>query len=509
MATNPWDWQAQAAATNPLYAFDRRRLDQNDLLNPEIKAMLVRAGAWNSGLDEWERNYRDAYSRADSEGNMPTVAGPDMSGLAGYELGDARSEGNTRLMGLFNPQGQMFDGTQYQGTGSWRSGDYASMLAATAGMLAPGVLGPLANGLGVSSAVAGGLYGAGAGALSGGVGGGWDGALRGALRGGAMGYAGGLLGDYMTGATGQMGSSLPEVPPSQPGLEPLGQLSMPQFDQLPSLDGFQGAGSVANWNPLTGGSPFLDGTFDPSSLTSGMNAPTSWNPLAQSNGLGFQGTGELLDMAAGVYGQPTVPDQVIEITGRRPEVPDRIGSPMPQEAAPALPTAQNGPIEDYLRTGASEGSTIGNSITGAGGAAGAVGAGTAASMIGGAGGLLSSIGNAIANNPLQAAVIGAGAVSGAQPSGGGTQTTSRNIDPRMDEFLYGNGGLLGQMKDWYTANKSGTNPTIQEGQNMQLGLLRDPNTMADLGRLRQSSMGLLGGSIAGNPFAQAPFQFPR
>lgn len=113
-----------------------------------------------------------------------------------------------------------------------------------------------------------------------------------------------------------------------------------------------------------------------------------------------------------------------------------------------------------------------------------------------------------ASDLLKAGTIAAGAISGAQPTGGGTATQQSRLDPRMEEMLYGQGGLLGSMKDWYAANKSGTNPTIQEGQNMQLGLLRNPNTMQGLQRLQQSGMGLMGGPVAGNPFASNPFKFP-
>jgi hypothetical protein len=51
------------------------------------------------------------------------------------------------------------------------------------------------------------------------------------------------------------------------------------------------------------------------------------------------------------------------------------------------------PIGAYLTTGASEGSTIGNGLSGAGGATGAVGQGTLASLLGSIGGAASTIGN--------------------------------------------------------------------------------------------------------------------
>lgn len=76
------------------------------------------------------------------------------------------------------------------------------------------------------------------------------------------------------------------------------------------------------------------------------------------------------------------------------------------------------PISAYLTTGATEGSTIGNALTGAGGASGAVGSGTVASGLQGLGGLFG-------NNPLGTINTGRqlggllGGVLGGASSGGG------------------------------------------------------------------------------------------
>lgn len=116
------------------------------------------------------------------------------------------------------------------------------------------------------------------------------------------------------------------------------------------------------------------------------------------------------------------------------------------------------------------------------------------------GGLLSGIGSAIANNPLQAATIGMGAIGGAQGGGDQTATTQSRTDPRIDKFLYGNEGILQAASDWYSQNKTGANDTMRAGWNQQLGLLQDPRTMQGLQGLQQSAQGLLGTRIAGNPF---------
>lgn len=146
--------------------------------------------------------------------------------------------------------------------------------------------------------------------------------------------------------------------------------------------------------------------------------------------------------------------------------------------------------------------TIGPGLGAAGvGAAGAVaGAAAPAAASGGFGGLLSGLGSAIANNPLQAAAIGLGAIGGAQGQGEQTATTQSRTDPRIDPHLYGDQGVLKAASDWYGQNKSGANDTMRAGWNQQLGLLQDPRTMQGLQGLQQSAQGLLGTRIAGNPF---------
>ena len=112
----------------------------------------------------------------------------------------------------------------------------------------------------------------------------------------------------------------------------------------------------------------------------------------------------------------------------------------------------------------------------------------------------SRIGEAIANNPLQAATIAAGAIAGSHQTPGTTTTTQSKTDPRFDPYLYGQGGLLESAKSWFDANKTGINPTMQSGWDRQLGLLRDPNTAAQIAQMQQSSAGLLGTPVRGNGY---------
>lgn len=116
---------------------------------------------------------------------------------------------------------------------------------------------------------------------------------------------------------------------------------------------------------------------------------------------------------------------------------------------------------------------------------------------------------------LGAAAIGAvGGImkddgSGGSSGGGATNETARSetsgsshsqsyIDPRMENILYGTGGIIPQATDWWNQNSSGTNEQMITGMNNtwnQLGASgQGYNQMQNLG------MGLMGGGAAGNPF---------
>ena len=115
---------------------------------------------------------------------------------------------------------------------------------------------------------------------------------------------------------------------------------------------------------------------------------------------------------------------------------------------------------------------------------------------------------------LGVAAVGAFGTYASKPSGGGsgsgsqdqiaTSTTSGGsssqsyVDPRMENILYGTGGIIPQATDWYNQNSTGTNDQMITGMNNtwnQLGASgQGYNQMQNLG------MQLMGGGAAGNPF---------
>ena len=120
----------------------------------------------------------------------------------------------------------------------------------------------------------------------------------------------------------------------------------------------------------------------------------------------------------------------------------------------------------------------------------------------GAGGLLSSLGDAVDSiGGMKSVLPVLGAIAGSQGTPGATSTTQQIMDPRMQELLYGSGGLLGSAKDLYAANKSGVNANMQAGWDRQLSLLNDPGVASQLSAMRDRGGLLSGGAVASNPFA--------
>lgn len=100
-----------------------------------------------------------------------------------------------------------------------------------------------------------------------------------------------------------------------------------------------------------------------------------------------------------------------------------------------------------------------------------------------------------------------GAAAGAADSGGtNTATTQSQIDPRMAQYLYGSGygdqnSFLGAAQKLWQDNRSGINPTMQAGLDMQRSALQDPAYGQAYQQMRTQGMGLLNQPMAGNPFS--------
>lgn len=139
----------------------------------------------------------------------------------------------------------------------------------------------------------------------------------------------------------------------------------------------------------------------------------------------------------------------------------------------------------------------------------------------GGGGLLGSIANSgvgqavgqvadlVGGGRNLAGIVG-GLLGATQGGGSDTSTRQTRTDPRFDPYLYGDTGFLSQLQQQFNATKSGTNADITAGQNMLRDLYTSPAYTQGYQDMRSAGQGLLGRSIAGNPFTMAnPPQFGR
>lgn len=159
-------------------------------------------------------------------------------------------------------------------------------------------------------------------------------------------------------------------------------------------------------------------------------------------------------------------------------------------ATPAL-TGYDAAMADL----AASGGLTGAGMAGAAGAAGAAGStlGTAAGA-GAAGGLLK------AALPIAGAVLGG--TSGGKDT---TSTTTKDMDPRLANYVYGpdgTGGLLGSATKLFNDQMAtgGLNELQRQGIDMQKNYLMNPAYAQGYTNMMNVGQGLLGGGVAGNPF---------
>jgi hypothetical protein len=139
--------------------------------------------------------------------------------------------------------------------------------------------------------------------------------------------------------------------------------------------------------------------------------------------------------------------------------------------------------------GVSNGAIMGGGLGATTAAAGPAAAGT------GLGGLLSGIGGA------KTLAGGLGALAGLSGAGDQKQTSTQKMDPRMDAMLYGQGGFLPQLQQWFQQNQQ-PNQLMQQGAQQQANFYNSPQYTQGFSALRDTGMGLLGKGVAKNPFLE-------
>lgn len=131
-------------------------------------------------------------------------------------------------------------------------------------------------------------------------------------------------------------------------------------------------------------------------------------------------------------------------------------------------------------------------------------ANAAGTVAGGVSDALSPLSNLVGGGQNLAGLIGA-AIGATQGGGTTTATTQSQIDPRMAQYLYGTGygdtnSLLGAAQQFWQQNKSGLNPTMQQGLDMQRAALTDPAYGQSYTQMRNLGNSLMSAPVAGNPY---------
>jgi hypothetical protein len=81
-----------------------------------------------------------------------------------------------------------------------------------------------------------------------------------------------------------------------------------------------------------------------------------------------------------------------------------------------------------------------------------------------------------------------------------TETATKSMDPRLDPYIYGSGGLIPSAYSWFDQNRSGLNQQMVEGLNTIYGQNKASKQGFDM--MQNRGMELMGGPIAGNPFTR-------
>lgn len=112
-------------------------------------------------------------------------------------------------------------------------------------------------------------------------------------------------------------------------------------------------------------------------------------------------------------------------------------------------------------------------------------------------------------------LLGAGlGLLGGLMGGDDEQTQTRQMDPRLDKYVYGdtnNNGLLNDAFRVYgqQMQTGGLNDMQRQGLDMQYQFLTSPQYMGTAANMSNLGNSLMGGGVAGNPFLSGGMQAPR
>lgn len=145
---------------------------------------------------------------------------------------------------------------------------------------------------------------------------------------------------------------------------------------------------------------------------------------------------------------------------------------------------------------------------GSGGTAGSSTPGGAPAGGSGGSGTMSQI-SQLSQNPLVRGLLGAAMTGGSGALGAqgqqGTVTNQNRMDPRMDGYMYGDGGYIPTVHNVFQqqmAQQDGMNDYQRQGLAMQRAVYGNPQNMAGYQAIANAGQGLLGRGVAPNPYAR-------
>ena len=101
-----------------------------------------------------------------------------------------------------------------------------------------------------------------------------------------------------------------------------------------------------------------------------------------------------------------------------------------------------------------------------------------------------------------ASIIG-GLLGGKKGATDQSTSNTKSMDPTVRQWYFGsdgNGGLLGDLNNWYQANKTGINPDMQAGLDHMRSVYQSPLATQGYERMGNAGYDLMGRGVAGNPF---------
>jgi len=98
-----------------------------------------------------------------------------------------------------------------------------------------------------------------------------------------------------------------------------------------------------------------------------------------------------------------------------------------------------------------------------------------------------------------ASILG-GLLGGKKGATNQTTSNAKSMDPRVESMYFGQNGLLGDLNNWYSQNKSGLNSDMQAGLDHMRSVYQSPLATQGYERMANIGYDLMGRGVATNPF---------